>query len=237
MLDRLSSYFPNFSYFSYNAKRERLLKKAPDGPLKDYLSVPFPDKNIPIDQTPIMALDFETTGLSAQKDQILSIGFIRIENNEILLNSARHQIICTEGQLNEENVAIHQITDDAKAQGEALEAAIKKLLEALAGHVMLVHFARIERAFLQVACRQLYGMAPVFPIIDTLELARKRLDRESLRYPPSALRLFNLREAHHLPRYAAHNALSDALATAELFFVEVAALNYKKPPPLKTVLL
>jgi len=31
------------------------------------------------------------------------------------------------------------------------------------------------------------------------------------------LRLFNLREAQQLPRYRAHNALSDALATAELF--------------------
>ena len=226
-----------FNSFSYNAKRQRQLKKAPAGPLREYLSVPFPENNTVIEHTPIMALDFETTGLNASKEQILSIGFVHIQNNEILLNSAHHQIICTKGELNEENVTIHQITDDTKEKGENLEAVIKTLLQALAGKVMLVHFARIERSFLQAACLQLYGMAPAFPIIDTLEMARKRLDRESLRYPPSALRLFNLREAHQLPRYAAHNALSDALATAELFFAEVSALNYKKSPPLKTVLL
>ncbi len=226
-----------FNSFSYNAKRQRQLKKAPQGPLRDYLSVPFPDNNIPIQHAPILALDFETTGLSAKQDQILSMGFVDIQNNEILLNSAHHQIIRTKGDLNAENVTIHQITDDAKAQGETLESAISTLLQALSGKVMLVHFARIERSFLQAACRQLYGMAPTFPIIDTLEMARKRLDRESLRYPPSALRLFNLRKTHQLPRYTAHNALSDALATAELFFAEVAALHYKQSPPLKTVLL
>ncbi len=222
---------------NYNAKRERLLKKAPEGALKHYLSIPFPDNKTPIEQTPILALDFETTGLTAKTDQILSIGHICIENNAILLNSAFHQVIRTEGDLNEKNVTIHQITDDTKSQGVSLETAIETLLEALSGKIMLVHFARIERSFLQAACIQLYGMAPVFPIIDTLEMARKRLDRESLRYPPSALRLFNLREAHQLPRYVAHNALSDALATAELFFAEVAALNYKKSPPVKTILL
>jgi len=227
-----------FNLFNnYESKRIRLLKKAPAGPLKDFLSIPFPSPKTPINETPILAVDFETTGLDAAKDQILSIGHICIENNDIQLCSAHHQIVCTEGELNADNVAIHQIMDDIKSAGEAIENAIEELLGSLAGKVMLVHFQKVEKTFLQAACIQLYGMAPEFPMIDTLMLAKRRLDRSSLLHPPSALRLFNLREQHGLPRYNAHNALSDALATAELFFAEVAEMNYKQSPPLKTVLL
>jgi len=45
-----------------------------------------------------------------------------------------------------------------------------------------------------------------------------------------------LREQHGLPRYQAHNALCDAIAAAELFLVQVAQGNHRKPPPLKIFL-
>lgn len=222
---------------SYEKKRKKLLKKAPAGALKDFLSVPFPTPDTPIDKVPILAVDFETTGLDATKDQILSIGHIHLKNNDIHLSSAYHKIISTEGYLDEKNVAIHHIMDDIKASGDAIENAVEELLKALTGKVMLVHFEKIEKTFLQVACENLYGITPVFPIIDTLMLAKRRMERESTLFPPSALRLFNLREQFGLPRYNAHNALSDSLATAELFFAEVEAMNYKKPPLLKRVLV
>jgi len=221
----------------YERKRKKLLTKAPAGALKDFLSVPFPTPNTPINEVPILSVDFETTGLDANKDQILSMGHILLENNDIFLSSAYHKIVCTEGDLDEKNVAIHHIMDDIKASGDAIESAVEELLKALAGKIMLVHFEKIEKTFLQAACKQLYGIAPVFPIIDTLMLAKRRMERESTLFPPSALRLFNLREQYGLPRYNAHNALSDSLATAELFFAELEAMNYKNPPPLKAVLV
>ncbi|MCW8931385.1 MAG: exonuclease domain-containing protein [Gammaproteobacteria bacterium] len=223
-------------WFGYEAKRKRLLAKAPPGPLKDFLSVPFPDPKIPLNKAPILAMDFETTGLSAKTDQILSVGHISIESFEIMLSSAYHQVICTEGELKEEGVIIHQITDDTKSQGEKVEDVIEQLLYAMAGKAVLVHFSPIEKNFLQYTCKKLYGMAPIFPIIDTLMIARKRLDQRTSLYSPNDLRLFNLRESHKLPRYKAHNALSDALATAELFLAEIEYKKLKNSPPLKSVL-
>jgi len=224
-------------WFGYEAKRKRLLARAPQGPLKEYLSVPFPDPLTRLNQTPILALDFETTGLNAKTDQILSVGHIDINSFEISLASAYHQIICTHGDLKAESVVIHQITDDTKSRGQTVETVIEQLLQAMAGKVILVHFAQIEKNFLEYTCKKLYGMAPVFPIIDTLVLARKRLDQRTALYSPNDLRLFNLRERHQLPRYKAHNALSDALATAELFLAEIELKQSKSSPVLKTVLL
>ena len=50
--------------FGYEAKRKRCLRKAPPGVLKEFLSIPFPDIGERVDAIPILAVDFETTGLS-----------------------------------------------------------------------------------------------------------------------------------------------------------------------------
>ena len=68
-------------------------------------------------------------------------------------------------------------------------------------------------------------------------LAKRRLDMGSAAYDPSELRLSTLRDNYKLPQYCAHNALIDAMATAELLFAEVASMNNKNSPPLKSVLL
>jgi len=205
----------------YEAKRQRLLKKAPSGPLKDFLAVPFPALNTPINKLPILAVDFETTGLNAQTDKLLSVGFVAIENEQIKLSSCYHQIIKTKAQLEESNVIIHQITDSQKEQGQPLHFVVEQLLKALAGKVMLVHFARIERQFLQQACFELYGLVPDFPIIDTMVIAKRQLDKRDVAYDPSELRLANLRHKYQLPDHHGHNALNDAIATAELLLAQI----------------
>ncbi len=208
-------------FLGLNARRIRLHAKAPAGALKDFLAVPFPEGNMPFDQVPILAVDFETTGLHAQHDKLLSVGYVAMQNNQIQLAHSYHQIINTQEQLQMENVLIHRITDSQKEQGQTLQFVVEKLLQALAGKVMLVHFARIEKQFLRQACRELYGMAPVFPIIDTLAIAKKRLDKHDVAYDPSELRLSNLRANYRLPVHFAHNALNDAIATAELLLAQI----------------
>jgi DNA polymerase III subunit epsilon len=205
----------------YEAQRKRMLKKAPEGPLRDFLSVPFPALYTPFDQIPILAVDFETTGLDAVQDKLLSVGCVDLCHNQIKLGSSYHQIINTKGRLKADNVTIHQITDDQKDQGQPLAEVIEQLLKRLAGKVMLVHFARIERQFLRQACLELYGMAPPLPIIDTLVVAKKRLDKRDVAYDPSQLRLSALRATYQLPDHYAHNALNDAIATAELLLAQV----------------
>ncbi|KGJ91023.1 exonuclease domain-containing protein [Colwellia psychrerythraea] len=221
----------------YEAKRKKLLEKAPAGALRDFLSVPLPDIDTPIDRVEILAVDFETTGLDAKQDKLLSVGFITLKQQQMSLKTSYHQIIKTKAQLEESNVIIHHITDSQKEQGQALVTVVETLLKALAGKVMLVHFARIERQFLTEACYELYGMTPTFPMIDTLALAKRRLDKRDVAYDPSELRLVNLRHKFKLPEHHAHNALNDAIATAELFMAQMSKTNKDGKTTLKDVLL
>ena len=219
----------------YEIQRKRNLLRAPEGPLKDFLSVPFPSVNSLFKEADILAVDFETTGLDAVQDKLLSVGFVELSQQHIKLNTCYHQIINTKQKLKADNVIIHQITDQQQKQGLPLEVVVEDLLKALAGKVMLVHYARIEREFLQQACLELYGLAPSFPMIDTLVIAKRRLDKKDVAYDPSELKLGVLRENHQLPQYFAHNALNDAIATAELLLAQTS--NYPVKTALKEFLL
>jgi len=224
------------SFFSLEKQRKRLLTKAPEGALKQYLSVPIIDLDKPIMHSDILAVDFETTGLNAKHDDILSIGYVELSGNQIRLGSCYHQIVAAHCALEEKNVMIHTITDQEKAGGRPLASVVEDLLTALAGKTMLVHYAQIEKTFLEQACIKLYGMAPVFPIIDTLVLAKKRHDRCSQAYAPSTLHLSNLRDEYGLPHYPAHNALNDAIATAELFMAKMQYSEHKGNTKLKSLI-
>ena len=211
---------------TYEARRKKLLAKASDGPLKDFLSVPFPPPHQAITETPMLAVDFETTGLDPINDKLLSIGSIAIKQLKIPLKSSYHQLIRTDEALKAENVIIHQITDDAKDAGYALAEVVADLLVQLQGKVMIAHFHRIEQDFLNQACKLLYGSPIVFPIIDTLLLQKRHWDQRHLPYDPSQLRLSNLRDHYQLPHHKAHNALTDALATGELLLAQIAEYKH-----------
>ncbi|GHF89289.1 exonuclease domain-containing protein [Thalassotalea marina] len=212
-------------WLGFEAKRKRALALAPEGPLKDFLATPFPDLSCPVNELPLVAVDFETTGLDAVADKLLSVGFCQLESGLINLGSSFHQIINTKQKLKPENVVVHHITDEQQQQGLPLEEVVEDLLKALAGKVMLVHFNQIERHFLQQACLELYGVKPPLLMIDTLLIAKRRLDQRDVAYDPSELRLTNQRSYYQLPHYAAHNALSDAVATAELFLAQTTHLS------------
>jgi len=221
----------------FEAKRKRQLAIAPKGAISDFLSVSLPAHNTSIKQLSILSVDFETTGLHAVNDKLLSIGFVEINHQQIQLKTSYHQIINTKKDLHADNVIIHQITDQQKAQGKPLEEVVEVLLKALAGKIMLVHFARIEKQFLQRACLELYGFAPSFPMIDTLMIAKRQLDKRDLAYDPSALRLSALRHKYSLPEHHGHDALNDAIATAELFMAQVNHMPNSNKVQLRELLL
>jgi len=190
--------------------------------MRDYLSQPFPNGNQDYRDVDYLALDLETTGLNAKKDVILSFGYVSLRGATIDLSTACHQVVRISQAIPEASAVIHQITDDQAAQGDALEDALGALLTALAGKVMIAHHARIEVGFVGAACKHLYGQGLLVPVVDTQAVAHRTLERRQIAFKGSDLRLHALGDRYNLPRYGAHNALSDALAAAELFLAQAA---------------
>lgn len=210
--------------FTPQGRRERAHAAAPPGPLRDYLAHPYPDLGTDVAELPLLAVDIETTGLDPVKNRLLSIGFVPVDGLRIRLSGARHGVIRSDLDVGQSAV-VHGLTDDVLATGGELEATVVELLRALAGRVMLAHFADIEEGFLSAVCRRLFGHPFRCLSVDTMVLQRRINGVAWNNTVTGSLRLPNIRAEIGLPRYKAHEALTDALACAELYLAQVAQLR------------
>ena len=210
------SWFPHRTLLRWRRHRLRGGAERPS-PLAQLLEAPLPDLGRSWEEVEYVVLDFETTGLDSRRDRLLSAGWVVMKGDEIRLATAGHRLIRPEGEIPESSAVIHCITDDRAAEGLAEIDVLDELLAVLAGRVLVAHNARFELAFLNAACRRHFASGLAMPVIDTLHLARRGFERRHLPHGKGELRLDSLRGRYHLPRYHAHHALVDALATAELF--------------------
>lgn len=225
------------SFKSKDNLRQQARAKARHPVMIKYLSREFPAPETPWDKLEIVALDFETSGLDPQHHQILSYGKVHIRQGTIHLSTARHELIRSDNLIPEASAVIHHITDDAVSTARTLEEVLPDLLHDLGGKVMLVHYRKIEQGFLNAACQRLYGSPFIIPTIDTLVLSERVLKKRNYLLEPHHLRLFNLRQNFQLPVYKAHNALNDAMTTAELFLILEGEISPNSSTPLKRLVV
>jgi DNA polymerase-3 subunit epsilon len=220
----------------FDWRRKWQLRRAPPGPLHDYLSRPFPAAATDYRKVEYLAIDLETTGLDVAHDLILSVGYVVVRGASIDLSSARHRVVRIDRSIPEATAIIHQITDDEAAGGDELSEVMDELLHCLAGRVMIAHHARIETGFLTHACKRLWNRKLLVPVVDTQTLAYRTFERRQIPFKGADLRLHALGDRYNLPRYGAHNALSDALASAELFLAQAAYRDNGEGLPLRAFL-
>lgn len=216
--------------------RRWLAWRAPPGPLRDYYGHDVAAPSTPYDQADLLAIDLETTGLDPETDEILSIGYVPIAGGRVRLAGAAYHLVRPLGRVPDETAVIHGLLDGALAAAPPLAEVLPRLLAVLAGRVAIAHHARIERQFLSAACRRLYGRPLAAPFICTLALERRSLILDGRETGDGNLRLGPTRARYGLPRYRAHNALTDALAAAELFLAQAAHASGTKPARLGSLL-
>ncbi len=223
--------------FSLEERRNWWMRKMPDCALRDYYEVDFPMLDSDWAQIDYLALDFETTGMNEETDEILSVGYTTVRGPSLLFSDAVHVLAKPSRAIPETSAVIHGILDDQAAEAQSLEEVLPQLLHALAGKAMLAHNASIEYYFLSNACERIYGYPFVGPVVDTLALEVRAFRRRDQAMKSGDLRLAAARQRYNLPRYGAHNALTDAIAAGELFLAQVAYRTGKKRPTLKQLIV
>jgi DNA polymerase-3 subunit epsilon len=219
-----------------NLRRRWLLRKAPAGPVQDYLRDGFPPARRSYDRLTLLSVDLEMTGLDANTDHIVSMGWVPIDRGAVVLGEARRLLVRPEREMAAESAVIHKITDTQAAAGAPLKDALTELLSALRGRVMVAHHARIELQFINTACERVFGCGIVIPTIDTEWLARRKLERRNQVYKARDLSLAAVRARYNLPIHKAHDALGDAIATAELFLAQASDFGGGRRVPLSQIL-
>ncbi len=207
---------------------DQLSARSRDMRLQRFYAAGTVTADTPITNTPLIAMDFETTGLDAEQNDIVSIGIVPFSIHRIFCRESAHWVVKPDQKLTEGSVVIHGITHTEVNVAPDIESILEALLAAITGRIVVVHYRHIEREFLAQALLQRLGENIEFPVIDTMALEQHILYRRQsildriLNQPVGPLRLDDCRERYGLPHYQAHHALTDALATAELFQAQIA---------------
>jgi DNA polymerase-3 subunit epsilon len=206
-------------------RRSRGPDRYPEGPLRALAAAPAPADATPVSRAELLALDVETTGLDPTSDHLLALGWVPVVGRRVMLAEARElRVRPPEGVDVGASATLHRLTDDTVSDAAPLSEALPPLLEALHGRVLLAHHASLEVEFVTAAARTSYGARPPLTAVDTLAL-QHRLQADEHGEVAGSLRLDAARRVYGLPRYAAHDALTDAVAAAELFLAQVAELE------------
>ncbi len=180
----------------------------------------------PWDSVTYWSLDLETGGLDVGKDPIIAVGMVPVRGGRIRLGESFRTLVHPgeRRRIDPVSVRAHQLVLDELRHAPPIGEVLPIVERQLRGNVLLVHHRAIDVAFLREACRRTGVRWPAPKVVDTVDLLLRAARRGRFTSPdPShdrpALNLSAAREAHGLPSYQAHDALTDAVATAELFLV------------------
>jgi DNA polymerase-3 subunit epsilon len=173
---------------------------------------------------PFWALDLETGGLDARRDAILAVAMVPIRAGVIRMGEAWESLVRPERAVSAASITAHQLVPTDVRQAPLLDDVLGEVDRRLGeGGALLVHHAPLDVAFLRNAYAAHRRRWPDPPVVDTVRLLwrlkkrRRFVDPDPLADPE--LNLTVARRQLGLPDYPRHDALTDALAAAELFLV------------------
>jgi DNA polymerase-3 subunit epsilon len=180
----------------------------------------------PWDSATYWALDLETGGLNPGTDAILAVGMVPIRAGTIRLGESYATLVRPEGGrgIDPRSVQAHQLVWGEVKEAPPLDAVLPEIEKRLREGIMLVHHWPLDVGFLKLAFRSRGRMWPSPPIVDTVDLLVRAKEKSRFIQPNAlddipVLNLGKARREYGLPDYAAHDALTDAVAAAELFLV------------------
>lgn len=188
--------------------------------LSDLIGQEVPDLAVRSNTLDYIVLDLETTGLDSEKDIMLSMGWLEMSQGRIDLNTAQHLYLNDDLNVKAETAVINHITPQMLAEGVSIKEAMTAFLKAAKGKILVAHGCMVEMNFINHYLSGAYGIKePPLIWLDTLQI-EKKLQNSVSRENSNDFTLSGTRARYKLPEYNGHNALADAISTAELLLVQ-----------------
>lgn len=164
----------------------------------------------------IVVFDCETTGLSPKKDDIISIGAVKVKDNRILTDEALHLYVKQEKQINHESITIHQIRHCDLEDAIPIEEAIEKFLYFIGSRTLVGYYLEFDVAMINKYTKPIIGVT--LPNKQE-EVSAIYYDKKISAIPQGNidLRFDTIIHDLSLPTLQAHDALNDAVMTAMIY--------------------
>lgn len=187
-------------------------------------------------QARFLSIDLELTGLDSERDEIVSIGWQAIEQQQLDLQKSVYSL-CKASKDSPTNLAqspsIHGITERQLQTGIETQKILQQLAPFADTHIWVFHNAELDMAFLVRYLNSFQCMPSSIITIDTLQLQRYFLQKNSPVIKSDDATLSASRRYFNLPQAHAHHAFDDAFATAELLLAQLHQLSAGQEMPVK----
>ena len=119
-------------------------------------------------------LDTETTGLSADKDRIVEIACIEL-NNHIPTKNIFHTFINPETKVSADAFSVHGYSDEFLSNKPKFKEIVKNFLDFIKDKKLVIHNADFDLGFLNNELKRL-NVKPILrsDVVDTLQIARSK---------------------------------------------------------------
>jgi DNA polymerase-3 subunit epsilon len=179
----------------------------------------------------IVVVDVETTGLNLVQDQLIAIGAVAINNGRVAFGDSFEVVLRQEVESGKANILVHGIGGSAQRAGLPPEEALLAFLDYLDGAPLFAFHVMFDETMLRKACRRFLGIEFRHAWVDLAYLLPDLF--------PDFARKYNALDdwlAHFsIGNDARHNALADALATAQLGLIALRAARERRATDFKSL--
>ena len=202
----------------HQLKREWMLYHLGDQRLRFIYDKPPEDEWV--------SVDCETTGLNPSKDDIISIGAVRIVGNRVLTSEKLQLLVKPTQAISAEAVKVHGLREQDVAGGLDIDEAMRQLLTFIGSRPLVGYYLEFDVALINRAIFPMLGVALPQPKV---EISAMYYDWKQRNLPPYQhgasidLRLATMMSDLALPTRHAHDAVNDAIMAA-LAFIKLKVL-------------
>lgn len=160
--------------------------------------------------------DTETTGLNPKKDQILSIGAVKIKGNKVLMEEKFDLYLKPEGEVGAESIKIHGIRNIDLQNGLPPKIAIQQFLEFIGSRPLVGYYLEFDVAMINKYIKPWLGIK--LPN-EQIEVSGIYHDKKIKAIPDGVidLRFDSIMNDLKLPIFGKHDASNDAIMTALMY--------------------
>jgi DNA polymerase III epsilon subunit family exonuclease len=169
---------------------------------------PLPPDDLPVEEVRYVVVDTETLGTSVMS-RMVELAAVEIQGGRV---TGQYGSLINPGcAIPPEATAVHGITDAMVRDQPVAGRVLPDLFARWEGAVIVAHNSPYDESILSTEAARSNLWIPPLPLLDTLKLARQLLE------PHASYGLGALCASQGIDQQQAHRAMSDTLATAELF--------------------
>jgi DNA polymerase-3 subunit epsilon len=179
----------------------------------------------------IVVVDVETSGLSLSDDYLLAIGAVAIHGGRIAIADTFDVLLRQEVASDTANILVHGIGGTAQRTGLPPEEALLAFLEYLDGAPLFAFHVFFDESMLRKACKKFLGIEFRHAWADLAYLMPAFFPEQARKYHA----LDDWLTHFSIVNDARHNALADALATAQLGLIALRNAGTKRIASFKSL--